>query len=295
MTSSAEDSPAKTSVWLDRRKGLAGSRSSLLFPVHQNPQHSTTSLVSYRERCRDYSVQAMEETLRSSSLNWESGGIGSPTGFLTVSTGESHSGAVGCTLSDILEAHVHPKYVFEPESLRGHSAAVQETQAHIANSLRASSGSRGTDDPDRYPAYIPVRADTLQGSQLSRQSNSPDGHGAYIPEPHCVNARQTPITGKPSLDTQGHSHAVAARIAQPLRANRWGGSDSHGDEGNVVVSPASDANRVRETPRLPGRLDTPDGPRYAALGDAVTVSVAEWIGQRIMASGEKMQEERRGG
>jgi DNA (cytosine-5)-methyltransferase 1 len=24
-------------------------------------------------------------------------------------------------------------------------------------------------------------------------------------------------------------------VAQPLRANRWGGSDSHGDEGNVVA------------------------------------------------------------
>lgn len=26
---------------------------------------------------------------------------------------------------------------------------------------------------------------------------------------------------------------------------------------------------------------TPDGPRYAAMGDAVTVNVAEWIGRRI--------------
>jgi hypothetical protein len=27
----------------------------------------------------------------------------------------------------------------------------------------------------------------------------------------------------------------------------------------------------------------PDGPRYAAMGNAVTVSVAQWIGERIMA------------
>jgi hypothetical protein len=26
----------------------------------------------------------------------------------------------------------------------------------------------------------------------------------------------------------------------------------------------------------------PDGPRYAACGDAVTVNVAEWIGRRLM-------------
>ncbi len=27
----------------------------------------------------------------------------------------------------------------------------------------------------------------------------------------------------------------------------------------------------------------PDGPRYAACGDAVTVPVAEWIGRRLQA------------
>lgn len=54
--------------------------------------------------------------------------------------------------------------------------------------------------------------------------------------------------------------------------------------GNVVVGPAPDADGVRETSGIPGRLDasTPDGHRYAALGDAVTVPVIEWIGRRIM-------------
>lgn len=37
------------------------------------------------------------------------------------------------------------------------------------------------------------------------------------------------------------------------------------------------------------RLDdtTPDSRRYAALGDAVTVNVAEWIGRRLMQHAEK--------
>lgn len=34
---------------------------------------------------------------------------------------------------------------------------------------------------------------------------------------------------------------------------------------------------------LPDKLDTPDGPRYRALGNAVTVNVAFWIAKRIMA------------
>jgi hypothetical protein len=30
----------------------------------------------------------------------------------------------------------------------------------------------------------------------------------------------------------------------------------------------------------------PDGPRYAAMGDAVTVNVIEWIGLRILSAGD---------
>jgi site-specific DNA-cytosine methylase len=36
---------------------------------------------------------------------------------------------------------------------------------------------------------------------------------------------------------------------------------------------------VRETSRLPRGLDSP---RYRTLGNAVTVPVAHWIGERIM-------------
>lgn len=129
-------------------------------------------------------------------------------------------------------------------------------------------------------------------------------------------------------------------IAQPLRSNRWGGSDSHGDEGNIVAfredtkvttsrrtatlgvggsghpfvaapitagykkgagvndgrkgSPQNsvcappDPDRMRETTGVSGGLDPcsrcPDGRRYAALGDAVTVSVVEWIGRRLLGA-----------
>jgi hypothetical protein len=40
---------------------------------------------------------------------------------------------------------------------------------------------------------------------------------------------------------------------------------------------------MRTATGIPGRVDDPppDGPRYAAIGDAVTVNVAEWIGWRL--------------
>lgn len=42
---------------------------------------------------------------------------------------------------------------------------------------------------------------------------------------------------------------------------------------------------VRAPSELPGRVDDPkpDGPRYAQMGNAVTVNVAHWIGLRLAA------------
>ena len=43
---------------------------------------------------------------------WQNSGMGSPTEFLTLSTLEFHSGAVACSLSDILEAGNVPQRFF---------------------------------------------------------------------------------------------------------------------------------------------------------------------------------------
>jgi hypothetical protein len=64
-----------------------------------------------------------------------------------------------------------------------------------------------------------------------------------------------------------------------------GGDVRHGYKVGVV-----DALHKGQTPAVDGggevtdrsALDPkPDGPRYAACGDAVTASVAEWIGRRL--------------
>ena len=54
-----------------------------------------------------------------------------------------------------LGAPCPPEVLFESEGSGGDSAAGEEAKKEVTNSLRASTGSRGTDDPDRYPAYIP--------------------------------------------------------------------------------------------------------------------------------------------
>jgi len=86
-------------------------------------------------------------------------------------------------------------------------------------------------------------------------------------------------------------------LSYALAANRWGGSDSHGDEGNVALQGASvrrltpveclrlqgfPENLTIEETWLDG-LGLADGPKYRMCGNAVTVPVIEWIGRRIMA------------
>lgn len=66
-----------------------------------------------------------------------------------------------------------------------------------------------------------------------------------------------------------------------VRSHQRPGSNSSTD---ILCAPF-DSDGVRETPRTPGRLDDPppDGSRYSACGDAVTVNVAQWVGERILA------------
>jgi DNA (cytosine-5)-methyltransferase 1 len=73
-----------------------------------------------------------------------------------------------------------------------------------------------------------------------------------------------------------------------MGASHGGGFDASEDgtgRGTPLVRATPDTNGVRAASGLPGRVDDPrpDGPRYAAMGNAVTVNVLEWIGHRIMS------------
>jgi DNA (cytosine-5)-methyltransferase 1 len=182
-------------------------------------------------------------------------------------------------------------------------AALAENQqgevrlAKIASSLNSGGGKPG----QGYPAI----AYALNGKEGNRDYGESETFVANtVPtHPHdrgdgtdnyVVNARQTPITGLPSLDTQGHSHAVAVRTAH-TSANGIGigGDQSHtlDGTGSEAVGLTAGVRRLTPTecealqsfPRDWTKLDdkTPDGKRYAALGDAVTVNVIEWIGRRM--------------
>src|SRR5690606_22360506 len=118
LISSAEDSPARTSAWLDAVRDwlengadCGGSSSASLLSSFPVGCSSRTSLACYR---------ATEGgTLAPSFTGGRSSGTGGPAGFLTPDTSESRSGAVACSLSDVVEPRVHPRYYLSPKACAG--------------------------------------------------------------------------------------------------------------------------------------------------------------------------------
>jgi DNA (cytosine-5)-methyltransferase 1 len=160
-----------------------------------------------------------------------------------------------------LGAPCPPEVLFERESLRGDTETGRETGSEVAGAAEVGA--------ERYDGE--TDADLV------------------------VNARQDPITPDlPSLDTDGGSWAVRTantssnghgiqRDLAPTLRKRWDGSPS-GTDFPLAISTPHDSAGVGEASSVPRSLDaaTADSKRYAALGDAVTVSVIEWIGKRIL-------------
>jgi len=77
---------------------------------------------------------------------------------------------------------------------------------------------------------------------------------------------------------QNHEQQV---LVHGPRSHARPGSNTSTD----ILCEATDADGGRATPVVSGWLDDPrpDGPRYSAMGNAVTVNVIEWIHGRIVA------------
>jgi DNA (cytosine-5)-methyltransferase 1 len=86
-------------------------------------------------------------------------------------------------------------------------------------------------------------------------------------------------------------HMLQDPVSEEGSTPAWGKGNGQGTA-SIGVSTDSAVRRLTPTEccRLQGFPDDwlgtpnekPDSPRYAALGDAVTVPVAEWIGRRIL-------------
>jgi DNA (cytosine-5)-methyltransferase 1 len=141
-----------------------------------------------------------------------------------------------------------------------HPATRGEARADLAGTLGGGTGSRGwAQDTERM---------TFVAAPLSHGSN---------PNSNMAGRRR-----------EGDENLVAFHATQdPISGDI---SPAMGAEESGAVAVSMDTSVRRLTPRECERLQAlpddwtafgPDSRRYAALGDAVTASVAEWIGRRL--------------
>jgi len=118
LTLCAVASPVKTSVlqdaardWLESEAGFGMSTIAFL-------QRLIQSGLSSRMSPACYPVEG-GETLPSSFEGWSNSGMASSGGYLTLSISECPNDGAGCSLSDILEMDVPPRYFLSPKACAG--------------------------------------------------------------------------------------------------------------------------------------------------------------------------------
>ena len=157
--------------------------------------------------------------------------------------------------------------LFEPESGGRDTEALQTTDAEVAKPLVVGAGGGG--QFQHSSTFIPERSLPLHGRGGRNNDLSKESYIVYGPTNRA--------------DGRDWHELQRARAVNPSSGLPGGGTSG------IVVSAEADAHGVREATGVPGRLDAPDGPRYAALGDAVTVPVIEWIGRRMLAVHRRMK------
>jgi hypothetical protein len=118
LISSAEDSPAKTSALpaIEQASRVSAPVSSLSLQGSQMSfGQDGLSLKTSLGSC----PLPRAETLESFSQRWPKSGMAAPGGWLTLDTLEFPSGAVECSLSDVLEMTVSERYALSARAARG--------------------------------------------------------------------------------------------------------------------------------------------------------------------------------
>ena len=177
------------------------------------------------------------------------------------------------SLGDLRSAAV----LFEPQSGGGDSQAGRETGQEVAAPLGASTSSySGRRNDLDHESYIPEVTGSLD-STLGH-------HGWSIPNQSFDQNFLQVVALQGAGSTSQGSQGSGWKENESFTLNK---TDVHG------VATASTVRRLTPTEceRLQALPDgwsdlggTKDGPRYAACGDAVTSTVAEWIGRRVIAS-----------
>ena len=125
--------PESGRAWLESEAGFGLSSVELLRNLGPSGLLSKTSLAFY--------PQTEEPTSLSSFAGWSNAGMASPGGFSTLSISEWPSAAVVCSLSEVLETDVAPKYFLSAKAcsgiLRRAEKRGKELPAQLLHSLQA--------------------------------------------------------------------------------------------------------------------------------------------------------------
>lgn len=180
--------------------------------------------------------------------------------------------------------------LFEPESSTGHPATVRKAGADIAHCLDGRTGGvSGKENQETLVSY----ALNAHGGSCGRLASESETFIAHTLRANERNTSRGPgnyvACTLPASDggvSNGYHPIVSVHENQrgePTTSDTCGalgaGGGKPGQGYKAIACPPPDPDRVREAPGLPRGMD---GRRYRALGNAVTVSVAEWIGQRIV-------------
>jgi hypothetical protein len=292
LTSYAEGSPAKTSPSQESEPALPGKDQDSSMTQHESQtlfsdQEDGSLLRTYP----DYFPATKDATSPSYSRRWPTSGFTtSPTECWTADTSECPSGGGEySSLPDVLEATVPERFYLSPKAAAGILRRAEKRGKALPPALDKALRALG-------------RATRSHGPNLERGAT-----GAYIAGDSVTAKCLTTSQERQDYDTQDF---VVKAFAQNTRDEvRYLGPNGEGDHTGALASQPGmkqttymhEQSGVRrltpvECERLQGFPDgftipddtpwqehpRPDGPRYAQMGNAVTVPVAEWIGRRIV-------------
>ena len=103
--------PASARAFLESDQDFGSSSIEFLQSLNRDGLSLRTSPVCY--------PVTEGETLPPSFEGWSNSGMACAGGFLTLSSLEYHSAAAVCSLSEVLEVDVPPKYFLSPRAARG--------------------------------------------------------------------------------------------------------------------------------------------------------------------------------
>jgi hypothetical protein len=312
---SAGDSPARTYQWpvsvraLLETEAASGLSSIASCPSCGLPLRSSRMFPDFYPQMRDV-------ISRSSSADWANSGMYADGLYWTVSTSESRSAAAASTLSQVLQERVSSKYFLSAKAATG-ILRREEVARPLGASATSFGGWRGDLDHETYIPHLAASLTTDDGNTGRRMEEGqvvafggnrtggplevaaalqahggPNGRQDFGSETFLLAHTLSADGFDASEDGTGRGTPLVAfsnrgndtgQIGETLRAG------SHG--AMPMASTSASVRRLTpvECERLQGFPDgwtdlgnTPDGPRYKAMGNAVSVPVIEYLGRRIM-------------